>query len=288
MNPSQVEPTGRAMMGAIKRSWDRGNTTATTDAGGTSTAYTLTYSVAAAAYYSGEEFAIYIDKTCGATPSLNINSLGAANFRKFSAGSWVTLSTGDLAAGQSLRVAYNASATTFDIVAAPVALGGWQPISTSLPSGVASVSFQSIPTSINALQILFDLTLGTNNDSLGVQFYNSGGTLDTGASAYYYLLNVATTTPGNSAIGATAGSIVVGLSIGNTSTGLSGDMIINNIQGVKSTQCNFRAHWKDQTGALYTNVNGSGGRIANGNITGVKLFVSGTMTGRITLLGSTN
>jgi microcystin-dependent protein len=133
-----VRPTAQAMMGGIKRAWDRGNTTLTTDNTGTSTAYTLTYSVAAAAYYNGEEFAFIVDKTCGATPSLNINGLGAQNFRKFSGGAYVALAAGDLVASQPIRVRQNTSATTFDIVSGAADIGAFVPTGLVVPYAGAS------------------------------------------------------------------------------------------------------------------------------------------------------
>ena len=72
----------------------------------------MTYDVAESSYYNGEEFAFYVDKTCGAAPTLNINGLGAMNIRKFSGGSFVNLVAGDIVANQPLRVAYNGTATT--------------------------------------------------------------------------------------------------------------------------------------------------------------------------------
>jgi hypothetical protein len=45
----------------------------------------------------------------------------------------------------------------------------------------------------------------------------------------------------------------------------------------------------DQGATFYSNYNGGGGRIVNGNITGIKIFpLAGVFTGRVTLLGSTN
>ena len=117
MNPSDVNDAARANMGALKRWWNRANATATT--GGTSTAYTLTYTVAAAAYYSGEEFSFVVNATCGATPTLNVNALGAANLRKFSAGAYTNLAAGDILTNQVVRVRYNSSVPSFDLVTLP-------------------------------------------------------------------------------------------------------------------------------------------------------------------------
>ena len=69
--------------------------------------------------------------------------------------------------------------------------------------------------------------------------------------------------------GSTTSAIILGAGIANSAgTGISGDLIIPNIQGVKSTQCNWRSSWLDQSAGFYSNYNGGGGRLANGNITG--------------------
>lgn len=120
MSPSGVNNSARANMGALKRFWNRNNSTKTT--AGSSTAYTLTYDVAAASYYDGEEFSFIFDETCGADPTLNINSLGARNLRKLSAGAWVNLAAGDIIALQPVRVRYNLADTTFDVLTPTISL----------------------------------------------------------------------------------------------------------------------------------------------------------------------
>jgi hypothetical protein len=247
------------------------------------------YPVAGAAYYNGEEFAFYVDKTCGATPSLNINGLGAANLRKFSGGAWSTLSAGDIVANQPLRVAYNSGATTFDIVAAPPTTV-WQALDSQLLSGSAAYIKQSIPTTINHLQILFDLTFATNAVNLQMQFYNSGGTLDAGSSSYSFSfqeLFSGTTAVVGTSTGATIS--MTGPASNSSTIGAAGTIDILNIQGVKSTQSNFRLNYLSQDGATICGVTGFGYRVANGNITGVKIFVnSGNISGKVTLLASSN
>jgi hypothetical protein len=148
MNPSDVNNSARENMAGLKRFWNRNNSTHTTDAGGTNTAYTLTYDVAEASYYAGEEFSFVVDKTCGAAPTLNINGLGADSLRKFVGGSWVTLNAGDIVALQVLRVRYNSGSTTFDIINAtsPSAATTWTPTDTTgqLTLGSISATYQQI------------------------------------------------------------------------------------------------------------------------------------------------
>ena len=134
MFPSDVNNSARANMGGEKRWWVRSNSVFTT--AGTTTAYTLTYAVAAASYYNGEEFSFIVNATCGAAPTLNINGLGARNLRKFVSGAFVNLAAADIVANQPIRVRYNLGATTFDIVSAsvfvsPAAPTTWTPTDAS-------------------------------------------------------------------------------------------------------------------------------------------------------------
>lgn len=114
MNPSDVNNSARANMGGLKRWWDRSNSVKTT--GGTTAAYTLTYDVAAASYYDGEEFSFIVNATCGDAPTLSINGVGARQIRKFTAGAFANLAASDVVANQPIRVRYNLGATTFDML----------------------------------------------------------------------------------------------------------------------------------------------------------------------------
>jgi hypothetical protein len=134
MAPSGVEPGNRAIMGAVKRFWNRTNTTQTT--AGTSTAYTLTYGVAPAAYVNGEQYSFVVNQACGASPTLNINALGAVALRKFVNGAFTALVAGDLQANQVVHLHYNGTAGTFDIMDVS---GG------SLVQNLSSPGYQELP-----------------------------------------------------------------------------------------------------------------------------------------------
>ncbi len=114
MAPSAVNNAARENMAAIKRFWDQINAIKTT--AGTTTAYTLTYDVAAAALYDGEFVSFVVNATCGAAPTLNKNSLGAKNLRKFTAGAYTNLAASDLVANQIVLARYNLSADKWDVV----------------------------------------------------------------------------------------------------------------------------------------------------------------------------
>lgn len=121
MNPSGLNNGARAMMGAIKRRYAR-SIPATT--AGTTTAYTLTYTVAPASYADGETFLVRFNQTCGSSPTLNINSLGAVPIYKYTGSTFSAVASGDLTANIVCELSYNTSAGAFLIVAAsPVGFG---------------------------------------------------------------------------------------------------------------------------------------------------------------------
>lgn len=115
MPPSGVDDTMRAMMGAMKRFVDQ-QTPKATDAGGTSTAYTLTYSVAPTALADGMLLTLTFDKACGEAPTLNVNALGAKPLKRWAFGMWISLAPGDVIAGQLVRVHYDQGSGTFRIL----------------------------------------------------------------------------------------------------------------------------------------------------------------------------
>lgn len=134
MFPNQVEPAARADKGALKRFWDRINSVFTS--AGTSTAYTLTYPQAASAHYSGEEFSWTVNATCGDSPTLSINGIAAYPLRKFVAGAWAALVANDILANQVVRVRYNSSTPSFDIVGQSQSQSVADLIAAATPTGV--------------------------------------------------------------------------------------------------------------------------------------------------------
>lgn len=105
MNPSGVNDTVRALIGATKRFWQR-----IQGAGfgaGSANTYTITYSPALAAYVDGERYSFRVaaDNTGAAT--LNINGLGATTIKKMSSAGKTDLAAGDLKSGQPATVEYD-------------------------------------------------------------------------------------------------------------------------------------------------------------------------------------
>jgi Phage Tail Collar Domain len=104
MAPSGVNNLIRADRGAIKRWY---NQTIPLLTGGTSTAYTLSYSVAPTTLAAGMTHLVQFNAANGAAPTLNVNALGAKPLQYYAAGDWRVIPTGLLGANQIARVAYD-------------------------------------------------------------------------------------------------------------------------------------------------------------------------------------
>jgi hypothetical protein len=116
MAPAGVNDTIRAVMGALKRFVNQHipKTTA-----GTSTAYTLSYTVAPAALVDGMTHLVVLHTASGASPTLNVNSLGAIPFYMWNGSAWAQVTTAaTLPSGIVFKVAYNSSEGSYRIVSA--------------------------------------------------------------------------------------------------------------------------------------------------------------------------
>lgn len=278
MAPSGVNDTGRAMKGAIKRWYDW---TIPKVTGGTSTAYTLSYSVAPGALVDGMTHLVQFNAVNGATPTLNINALGAKPLHFYCGGSWAALPANALAVDQVVEVTYNSAAGTYRCIGMPLVL-------TQSVSGVAAVDFTSIPSNVNDLQITFNLQPVTNAAQLAMQFYSSGGSLDTGANYAYANAFVSTSnTTSTLGAGGATGMLLTGTA---NSTRLAGGIInIYDIQRVAPTNATWSVNYFDSGGSLILSNAGGGQRTGtNGPLTGLRLvFNSGNITGgRVTVRAS--
>lgn len=106
MNPSGVNDTIRALIGATKRFWTRIQTAGGTF-GGATDAYTATYSPVLAAYVSGERYSFVANADNTGTATLNINSLGAKTIKKVTSSGKVALAAGDIKSTQPVTVEYD-------------------------------------------------------------------------------------------------------------------------------------------------------------------------------------
>lgn len=149
MNPGGVNDVLRAHQGAVKRFYNWQSTKIT---GGTSTAYTLSYSVAPGALVDGMRHIVQFNATCGAAPTLNINSLGAKPLYAYKNGSWQAVSTGEITANMVCDVAYDSTSGAYRILTFPA----------SAPKIVQS--FLTLNTALNNTGTFFN---GPNTGSIG-------------------------------------------------------------------------------------------------------------------------
>ena len=113
MFPSGVNDTIRAVMGATKRWYDWSIPKIT---GGTSTTYTLAYSVGPGALLDGMVHVVQFNVANGNAPTLNVNSLGAISLHYYSAGAWRAVPAALFDTDTISRVAYNASAGAYRLL----------------------------------------------------------------------------------------------------------------------------------------------------------------------------
>ncbi len=103
--PSQIDDSIRALIGAVKREHDWRNYIVTS--GGSSNAYTLSYSVAPAAYYTGQRFAFTTNFAVTGSATVNVNALGAKTIKKIVAGVKTNLASGDIVSGDFIDLVYD-------------------------------------------------------------------------------------------------------------------------------------------------------------------------------------
>lgn len=106
MAPSGVNNTIRALIGSTKRFWQRIQTGGGTF-GGSTNAYTITYTPALAAYISGERYSFVANADNTGSATVNINSLGAKTLRKVTSAGKVALASGDIKNTQPVTVEYD-------------------------------------------------------------------------------------------------------------------------------------------------------------------------------------
>jgi hypothetical protein len=132
MAPSGLNDTIRADRGAIKRWY---NQTIPKLTGGTSTAYTLSYGVAPTALADGMTHVVQFNQACGASPTLNVNGLGALPLHKYTAGAWAVLGANNVTTDMVALVTYNLAAGAYRILYSSGGFGS--PITNSLSGNVA-------------------------------------------------------------------------------------------------------------------------------------------------------
>jgi hypothetical protein len=282
MTPNQVEPTARAMMGAIKRFYNHINATLTS--GGTANAQTLTYSIAPAAYVTGDRYSFIVGGglTNTGAATLNVNGLGAKSILRPDGSALVA---GDLVAAGYAEAAYNG--TSFLLTSWPQGEILLQKVSVSAQSQAATASFSGYTKYRLRLEGFFGssagatLYIGASTDGastwLGAGQYNSlwaytSGSATSGAGAQNF-------------VDTTAGGFVIQTGLGTNLTHDT-DVTLNLTQPTSGV---MRA---DGTMSSVTNGGVSVGAALGGIlgsttiINGLRVFPSsGTVTGTLSLYG---
>ena len=204
MSPSGVNNTMRMMMGATKRlySWLHPKTTA-----GTSTAYTLSYTVAPAALVDGMSHLVEFDQANGAGATLNVNSLGAKPLHYYSAGAWRTLPASLVSANQVVRVVYNSSAGSYRMLDLDNRTGAVEAFAgSSAPAGTLLCNGQAVSrTTYAGLFSLLSTTYGTGDGSTTFNVPDLTGRVIAGKEATATRLTSAVSGVDGGTLGATGG-----------------------------------------------------------------------------------
>lgn len=125
--PSQAEGIWRAMMGAVKRFWDRVNGTVTTTGSSGAYIYTPVNASFPTAYVQGETYRWRSHQLGAGSDTLNVNALGAKNIYKATSSGLALLAAGDIQSGQMVETTYdtnlNAAAGGFHLMGGPASSG---------------------------------------------------------------------------------------------------------------------------------------------------------------------
>jgi len=160
---------------------------------------------------------------------------------------------------------------------------------TQTVSGASTIDFTSIPATVNAiainnLRLELDLQPSTLNMQIGLQFYNSVGVLDTSNVYSYAIFFFNGSGTSTTSVGATSSLLLNSPAGTNFGLAVSGRAWINNIQGLKATQCNWSIDYLLSDNGTLEGATGIGNRSVNGPITGVRVMnIGGTFTGLATL-----
>jgi microcystin-dependent protein len=109
MFPNQVEPTAQAMMGALKRWWNRSNGVYASTGGAGVYAVTPSNPIYPIAYVDGERYCFKAHQISVGGDTLNWNALGAKPIYKPAAGGIVAIGAGDIVAGQRVDATYDST-----------------------------------------------------------------------------------------------------------------------------------------------------------------------------------
>jgi len=280
MAPSGVNNLIRADRGAIKRWY---NQTIPLVTGGSSTAYTLSYSVAPTTLADGMTHLLRFHTTNGAAATLNVNALGAKPLFAYIAGTWMAAPAGAFPADFIARVAFDNASGNYRILGMSNCLG------VKTFSGVANVDFDNvIPATANNIWGYFSI-IPDNGAIVEMETSRSAGVFDSGSTDYYWNFTLFNTLNGTPTVGGSTGSIIALTNAVDTTLtpaiAISGDFSAANIQGATRKQINFRCNFA--SGGNGAGTVGYGVRNNVSSIVGLRFMSNGTgISGKISLFAS--
>lgn len=166
--PSTLNNSARAMMAAIAKFRD--DLSGKLDTAGSSTAYTLTSNQVFTSLSDGIQAAFRLDETNGASPTLNVDSLGAKPLRLVSA---VNLTGAELLAGAIYTATYDAGGDEWLIVG-PVSANQVPPGATTAYAGATVPAGWLECDGTTGLNSVSDTTLAPLFTAIGTTYGGTG------------------------------------------------------------------------------------------------------------------
>lgn len=168
-----VSGTIRALMGAVKRFYDRSNPTVTST--GTASAYALTsYDVPPEVYVYGEKFAFKAHVACGASPTLRIGGLQPFPIVNNFTGN--ALKAGEIAANMFVTMTFNgevfrfgesdASGARLDTVESGLATTNTNLSTTNTNLATTNTNLSTLTTTVGTNKTAADTAIGTLNTTV--------------------------------------------------------------------------------------------------------------------------
>lgn len=125
--PSTVNDTWRENVAAQVRWFNRlhglDNTRALLSTGGTSTAYTMTFTTAPASLYTGLMIGGKFNAACGTSPTMNVNGLGARAIQKVTTAGYSNLAASDVLNTQRFIMQYDGTLNVWVLLTPTAPMG---------------------------------------------------------------------------------------------------------------------------------------------------------------------
>lgn len=257
--PSTLDDAGRALQGAVAREWQNRSFTVTSS--GTAPNFVVAYTVAPAAYRTGQVYSFISHAAAAGTDDVNINTLGAKAIKKLVGGVKTALAASDIAIGDFVMLAYDGTDMVWinksSIAAASAILAGIVELATDAETQTGTDTARAItPANLTAKEAI-----------AGGWFANTANRILTtdivwGDAA---LVSLTWTSGGNTAVNMATGiNFTVTAATGNSTLGQPSNTkvgqtgVIRIIQDSTPRTLAYHADWKFAGGTDPTISTGSG------------------------------